>query len=274
MEITQFNQAQIMVKCVLSKMKFNHDYLKYKPIFTPDEVKHLDNLNNQFTLKEFFNNPSIVNKYGFDFIFASAKIEGNTYTKEEALTLLTYGITAAGKQFYDAQMLINLKKAYDYITTEKNIQINKLTIRQIHTILAHGLLDNTQIGIARNQQILITGTDYTPLTDKNSLEAELDQILNTYNTIQNPYDKAIYIHNNLAYLQYFIDINKRTSRFIQNISLMNDNKLPLILREEYINNYIDGLISYYETGSYDKYKQFFIQNYTKIANLLNELKNS
>ncbi len=169
-------------------------------------------------------------------------------------------------------MLLNLNRAFKYILND-DCYINKYKIRTIHQILADDLVDNEDIGAVRKRGVLIKGSDYIPLSNSITLESELDRMLSIYKTIQNPYDKALYIHNNLAYLQYFADVNKRTVRTILNLSLKCDNKMLLIPQEEYISLYIDGVLEYYEHGTSTGSKEFFIKCYEKMDSLIKEINN-
>lgn len=216
-------------------MTYNPNFIEYKPIFTKDEIKFLDDFNQLLPLKEFLKNRNLVDKFGFDFIYTNALIEGTTYSKADAITLLDFGITAGGKRYTDAKMLINLRDGFEFILDDDCI-VNKFKIRQIHSILADELID--EVGGVRRGGVLIKGSDYIPLNDPITLESELDRVLEIYNTIPNPYEKALYLHNNLAYLQYFADVNKRTARTILNLSLICENKMILIPQDEYIDIYI------------------------------------
>ena len=72
-------------------MNFNSHFLNYKPIFSQEETKKLESINQTLSLEAFLENRNLVEKFGFDFVYTSAKIEGNTYSKADALTLLEYG---------------------------------------------------------------------------------------------------------------------------------------------------------------------------------------
>jgi len=214
-------------------MTYNPDFLNYTPIFTQNELELLESINSNLSLESFLKNKNLVEKFGFDFVYTSAKIEGNTYSKADALTLLEYGKTSGGKSYSDAKMLLNLNRAFKYILND-DCHINKHKIRAIHHILADDLVNDEDIGAVRKKGVLIKGSDYIPLSDSITLESELDRMLGIYQTIQDPYDKALYIHNNLAYLQYFADVNKRTARTMLNLSLKCDDKMLLIPQEELI----------------------------------------
>jgi len=248
-------------------MHYNPNTLTYKPIFTKEETVQLDNINKILSLKKFLATQDLVDKFGFDFVYTSAKIEGNTYTKADALTLLDYGRTAGGKRYSEAKMLINLQKAFSFMIKHQ-LPINKFTLREIHQILSDELVDDNEKGAVRQRGVTIRGTDYLPLSDTIILDQEMDRLFAIYKTIKNPYDKALYLHNNLAYLQYFIDVNKRTARLMMNISLKADGKMILIPRDEYISIYVGSILEYYEEGTYELSKEFVLKSYQSVADFM------
>lgn len=250
-------------------MNYNPDTLTYKPIFTKEETTQLDNINQTLSLKKFLATQDLVEKFGFDFVYTSAKIEGNTYTKADALTLLDYGRTAGGKRYSEAKMLINLQKAFSFMIKHP-LPINKFTLREIHQILSDELVDDGEKGAVRQRGVTIRGTDYLPLSNAIILDQEMDRLFEVYHTIENPYDKALYLHNNLAYLQYFIDVNKRTARLMMNVSLKADAKMILIPRDEYIPIYVGSILEYYEEGSYTLSKEFVLKSYQAVADFMEQ----
>ncbi len=71
----------------------------------------------------------------------------------------------------------------------------------------------------------MTGCNYIPLATKEKLEDELNYLFKIGDKIKNPFDKALHIHKNLAYLQYFTDCNKRTVRLMLNVVLKQSFKM-------------------------------------------------
>ncbi len=250
-------------------MKYNPKTLIYKPIFTNEETNILDKINNTLSLEKFLNTQNLVEKFGFDFVYTSAKIEGNSYTKADAITLLDYGRTAGGKRYSEAKMLINLQKSFSFMIRNE-LPVDKFSLREVHQLLSDELVEDNEKGCVRQRGVTIRGTDYLPIADSFLLEQEMDRLFKIYNTIKNPYDKALYLHNNLAYLQYFIDVNKRTARLMMNVSLKADGKMILIPKDEYIAIYVGSILEYYEEGIYTLSKEFFIKSYQSIADFMNQ----
>ena len=248
-------------------MNYNKAHLIYKPIFTKEETAQLDKMNETLSLKKFLATQNLIDKFGFDFVYTSAKIEGNTYTKADALTLLDYGRTAGGKRYSEAKMLINLQKAFSFMI-KHDLSVSKFTLREIHQILSNELVDDNEQGAVRKRGVIIRGTDYLPLSDHILLEEEMERLLEIYHTIENPYDKALYLHNNIAYLQYFIDVNKRTVRLMMNVSLKSEGKMIMIPKDEYIPIYVGSILEYYEEGSYKLSKEFVLKSYQSVADFM------
>ena len=46
-----------------------------------------------------------------------------------------------------------------------------------------------------------------------------------------------------------------------NVSLKQENKMLYIPNEERVSEYLGAIVTYYENGSYDKFKTYFIKEY-------------
>ncbi len=264
------NYYQILMKLIkmkklkkMSNFDYNPNYLNNIKILDDKEKEQLNSLNNM-TIYDFLNNKNLVEKIGFDFIYSSSQIEGNTYTKAETLSLIEDGITAGGKKYSDAKMILNLKNVYNDILVNRK-PINKDTLLDIHYIISEDLVEKQNQGNMRNKPISgIGGTNYIPLNPSERLNEELKYLFKQYNKIENPYEKSIYLHNNLCYLQYFEDCNKRTARTMQFLSLINDDIMPMVIidnNKEKLSEYRGIIVDYYDTGSHKTYKDFFINCY-------------
>ena len=244
---------------------YNKDFLN------PDnlEIEYLKCIE-KFTLSFDFilQNKRLLEHQESEFVYVNAKTEGNSYTRGEALVLLERGIAANAKPIEDALMLKNLKKAFELFVLNP-IFLNKKTLKEIHYIITDGIIERKKRGNFRNESVAITATDYIPPAyGKEYIESEIDYILENGNKIKNTFKRAIYLHNNIAYLQPFIDGNKRTARVIQAMEMARDNIAPLIMKEKFINDYKNSILKYYETGNYKDYIEFFEKSYKEQYNYL------
>lgn len=172
--------------------------------------------------------------------YYSGKIEGNTYTYVETETLLKDGITPE-KRYEDAKMLKNLHNSFvgelEYIHKGKNQeQIDERTLFRIHSTISDGLVSNRE-----------------------DIMQKLGMILFEQEQYQNPLERAVFLHCNVARIQPFIDGNKRTSRMLESVVMMNADLIPVYsAKDADILDYRRGLIAFYETGDYTQYADYFL----------------
>lgn len=241
-------------------MEYNATFLDNTPVIPLNDLNTLETINKSYPLSEFLSNNRMVEEMGIDFIHSSAQIEGNTYDRFDTLTLLKLGQTAGNKKFSDAQVILNIREAYnDMLKLNKDINID--LIKDVHFTMSNNLLPESQRGSVRKGGVRIGGSSYRPISDSNRLNAELNYIVSKYKDIKCPYSAAIYLHLNICYLQYFEDYNKRTARQLQNTSLTLDTKLPLLFSEANSLNYIKSVLKYYETGDSSSYIKWFVDTY-------------
>ena len=195
--------------------------------------------------------------------YYSGRIEGNTYTYVETEAFLKDGITSE-KKYEDAKMLKNLYNTFiselEYIHQEKNKEIiDECTLFRLHQSISTGLVSNEESGFLRTRAVRISGTDYAPPKDLQEIKSKLGEILYEQDVYTNPLEKAVFLHCNIARLQPFIDGNKRTSRMIESVVMMNADIIPVYsAKDADILNYRKGLIRFYETGDYTKYSDYFL----------------
>ena len=234
--------------------------------------KHIFNEAQQKKAEEILNNPlsklsslssSELRNLAVVWCYYSGKIEGNTYTYVETETLLKDGITPE-KRYEDAKMLKNLHNTFvgemEYINKGKNQEtIDERMLFRIHSTISDGLVSTEERGQLRNRPVRISGTDYIPPKSKEDIMQQLGIILFEQEQYTNPLERAVFLHCNIARIQPFIDGNKRTSRMVESIVMMNNDIIPIYsAKDADILHYRRGLIAFYETGNYNQYADYFL----------------
>ena len=199
--------------------------------------------------------------------YYSGKIEGNTYSFVETEVLLRDGITSA-KRYRDAKMLKNLYNTFiaevECIKRGDKEIVNKRFLMDMHSNLVSELVDERERGLIRRRALRIAATEYVLLQSETEIEEKLDKILDTQNEIVNPLEKAVYLHCNIAKLQPFTAGNRKLSRLIESIVLMNEDIIPIFSTNLYdIRNYRNIMLYFYETGDYTKYSDYFLEQKMK-----------
>jgi predicted transcriptional regulator/prophage maintenance system killer protein len=190
----------------------------------------------------------------------SSKIEGNTYTLLDTEMLLKEGLKSNKNTESETRMILNHKKAFDYIFFNKESfkEISVKKIEEIHYLLTEDL------GIKRNirkSPVGVTGTIYKPLDNEFQVREALESMVVIINKISEPYKKALLIILCISYVQPFEDGNKRTSRLIGNAILLANGLAPLSYRNVDEVEYRVASIVFYEQNSLEAFKKIFVEQY-------------
>ncbi|MDM0032049.1 Fic family protein [Variovorax sp. J22P271] len=163
-------------------------------------------------------NPRWKEESAIDFAHTSAQIEGNTYSHADTITLLKMGRTAGGKSFVEAQMIVNLRSAYELVLGDASALVHAGVegVRRIHSVLMRGILPDDQLGATRKtRRVRISGTEYRPPDAPPYLDKQAARVQENIVRAANPFDASVYAACALSCLQLFEDGNKRTSRVFQ-----------------------------------------------------------
>ena len=243
-------------------MKYDPTKIMHREILSAEERAWLLAISKNYPLDDFLKDNRNFEEAAVDFVYTSAKIEGNTYDRIDTDGLVRMGVTAGGKKHTDALMIVNLKSAFDDVMqADENTVIDKDYICNLHKVLMENLLPKKEQGMVRMSAVSIGATEYQPLESFTKLTEEMKTMVQVANQYSNDFERAIYLHCNLAYLQYFKDGNKRTARLTQTSVLVQSGILPLFFSAKLIEKYKRAVISYYETGEYRAYVDFFKENY-------------
>ena len=251
-------------------IKYSPAFVMHRNILSIDDKQVLHSTSDLLPLSKFKTDVRNYEEMAVDFIYTSAKIEGNTYDRIDTDNLLRLGVTAGGKRYSDAVMLVNLRDGFSMaMAAEKDEQIDLDYLGRLHKVLMKDLLPVHEQGIGRTSPVIIGASSYKPLNDPQHLRTEVKFIFAEADKYDDPFERSIYLHCNLAYLQFFRDGNKRSARLIQTATLVSGDKLPLFFNDSLIDKYQRATVGYYETGDYAPYVAFFKENYNlAVGNLI------
>jgi len=197
-----------------------------------------------------------------DLSFASSYLEWNTYSYLDTEVLLKYNEINKEKTSEETQMILNHKKAIKYmIHYKRELDFNKQTFFEIHSLLWEKLLLKDEIWVIRNKIVEIWWSTYKPIDNKYQLEEEFELFLEKLNKIKNPFEQSLFIMTFISYFQLFLDINKRTSRIMGNLPLIKHNLPVLSLIELEKKKYIIAILTIYELNNVDLLQNIWTENY-------------
>ncbi|MEI7621144.1 MAG: Fic family protein [Candidatus Moraniibacteriota bacterium] len=190
----------------------------------------------------------------------SSEIEGNTYTLLETEALLKEMQFAQGKEKAEAQMILNHKKALDFILANKNYfkEISLEKIKQVHEMLTEKIDIQKDF---RNHPVGITGTLYRPLPKRNEIEIAMRKLIDLLAGMQDPFMQAFAVLIMIAYIQPFEDGNKRTARILANAILHAHDKAMLSYRNINALEYKKAMVLFYEQNNISYIKEIFLEQF-------------
>jgi len=255
---------------VIKYSQFNFRvFSQLQNLFSTDELKEIEKTNDFFIQKTQKLTPGILKKeferLMIELSWKSSQIEGNTYSLLDTEILIKENIEAKGHKAEEAIMILNHKKALDYIFKNKDhfkvITISKL--EELHTILT---ADMGVLKGLRKSPVGIIGTNYKPLSDQHQIKEAVEKLINQINLSQNPLEKALIAVIIISYIQPFEDGNKRTGRILANAILLANNYCPLSYRSIDEREYKKAVIIFYENNSLDYFKDLFIEQFKFAVN--------
>ena len=247
------------------KEKFSFDIFgQLKNIFTDVEKKKLLELNEIYRdkIKDIAVDAlrKEIERLNIDFSWKSSKIEGNTYSLLETEQLIKNQQEASGHTKEEAVMILNHKKALDYIgSNRKDFQsISVSKIENIHSLIVDSLNVTKNL---RKTLVGITGTNYKPLDNEFQIREALEKTCQLVNETGDVFEKAVILMLLIAYIQPFVDGNKRTSRLSGNAILQSFDSCPLSYRSMDEVEYKKAVLLFYEQNNISYFKELFLKQF-------------
>jgi Fic family protein len=207
----------------------------------------------------------VLSRLLIDLSWNSSRLEGNTYSLLETERLLSAGEAASGKDALEAQMILNHKRAIEFLVEPATeIGFNRYTLLNLHALLADNLLaDPTAGGRLRGIAVGIGRTVFHPLEGPQRIAECFQQVLDTAAAIADPFEQAFFAMVHLPYLQPFEDVNKRVSRLAANIPLIRHNLCPLSFVDVDQQTYIHAVLGVYELNRVELLRDVFVWAYKR-----------
>lgn len=239
-------------------------FKKLKQIFSNDEIRDLGRLNSDYTKRIRKITPAILKKEWerlmIELSWKSSQIEGNTYSLLDTEVLIKERKEAEGHAKEEAIMILNHKKALDYILNKKS-DFKNITLRKIESIHALVVADLGAGRGLRKRPVGIVGTRYRPIDNEYQIRDAMDEMIKTINRAKDPFSRTILAILLVSYIQPFEDGNKRTARLLGNAVLLAHNACPLSFRSINDVDYKKALIIFYEQNNLRFFKELFVEQF-------------
>lgn len=201
-----------------------------------------------------------------DLSFHSSRMEGNTYSREQAERLIAAQEVAAGRTNQETTMILNHKDAIEYLV--QRVHREELTIdlvKTLHALLSENLVSYGYAGAIRDTDVLIGDSAYIPMSGEgvgqHRLREQLTLIIKKANAITNVFESSLFLLLHVSYLQAFIDVNKRTARLACILPMIKNDYIPISFVGVDQQTYVSCLLSFYELGAWQPMAEYFSTSY-------------
>ncbi|SOC21598.1 Fic family protein [Thalassospira xiamenensis] len=234
--------------------------------FSPQQLKEMVEVGGGAEMDASTYSRAIAQKLLVDLAYASSNLEGNTYSYIDTEVLVQYGKVAEGKESNETLMILNHKAAINYLIDYiEDIEVDVREFKTMHSLLAAGLVDERQVGTVRQHIVGVGNSAYVPLSIPARLEDEFQKIANKAAQIVDPFEQSLFLMTMISYVQFFVDVNKRTGRLMANVPLLKAGLSPLSFLNVDKAEYMRGLLSFYELGRADVIASAYAKGYVASA---------
>lgn len=207
----------------------------------------------------------VMERLVIDLSWASSNLEGNTYSLLDTQRLIELGEAADGKDLRETQMILNHKRAIEFLVDDVPELVPRARlVNNLHAILLENLLaEPANAGRVRQRPVGITSSTYTPLSNPHRLTELFHRMLALAREIEDPLEQGFFLFVHIAYLQPYIDGNKRTARLAANIPLIRSNMRPLTFVDVPRDEYLAATLAFYETAEVDALRDIWVWAYRR-----------
>ena len=171
--------------------------------------------------------------FRIEMTYNSNAIEGNSLTLKETFLVISEGMTVKNKPLKDhleaRDHYFTLNYLYELVENGKHNTLSEHFIRSIHQLIMQET-DKEWAGVFRNANVIISGAQYVPpdAIEVSHKMKELVEWVNANKSNLHIIELSALMHHKLVYIHPFFDGNRRTSRIIMNLLLMQYG-FPLVI---------------------------------------------
>ena len=185
-----------------------------------------------------------------DTIWKSANLEGVSVTFPETQMIID-GYSVANKTIEELTIILNLKRAWQYLFDTIGEKIDLNLIQDFNRIVGRDLIHKS--GFLRTADVRIGGTDYKPkLPIDYEIKDSIVDILDNENKLDVALNLMLFVMRN----QLFFDGNKRVAMLIANKVLIENGLGILSVSQKNMNDFFTKLIEFYESNNSKEIKEF------------------
>lgn len=184
--------------------------------------------------------------------FSVSEDEHAGWSLPDLHTYLVDGITVGGHTIREVTIVDNVKNAYDAMPAITSGLVSGHDVCGLHALLMRNLVkDVEQLGRIRTRDVRLFGIDEWHSLPVEQLHEVFEHEVKLINSIPDVLERAIIAMMWLQYRQFFIDGNKRVSRFMCNAILGAGHYGMFCVQARDVSEYSRLLADFYKTADAD-----------------------
>lgn len=218
-----------------------------------------------------------ISKFLCDLTYASSRLEGSKMDQVNTMKLLQFNVQARAStgepmDATDLNMALNHRDAQrmllDSVKAFGAYEITPENVLGVHALLSHDLLQHQDVGTLRVEPVRMDNSSYIPPDNPLDIAQYFDTICEKAHEINNPYEQSFFLLVHLAYLQPFLDCNKRTTRVLCNAPLLNQGCIPINWTDTSMrpHDYTRAVIAIYELNDTSLMEEIFTHSFLTSCN--------
>lgn len=250
------------------KIKLVQQYIPNKNKYLPSSIKeHLHSIGLRYnkSLPASTYASQVKSRLLVDWTFNNCRLEDNTYSMQDVVTLLKQPQSAQSKDHAETSMVLNAKEALEFtIDNAKDSTPSVTALKNLHFILSQDLLANPKAcGQERDSALRLDQSSYTPLDCGHQVKKYLALTLHNAAQIQDPFEQSLFLLAHLSYLQAFENLNESLARLACNIPLIYHNLCPITFVDVPKHELQRALIYFYEYNAMAPLIELYVWAYQR-----------
>lgn len=190
-----------------------------------DNNKHYNDKDTIVIKENKYNDSELyLRRYLHEIIYYQANSEGTSSTFPETASFLE-GNDVSTMKNYDVQVILGLKRAWEFILNTKGEDVDFEFISKVNLIVSDPT--NERPGMIRNSNVYILDENGKRIVPEIPIEFDVRDKIYNINKIDNPIEKSFEFFSTLSKAQVFHNCNKRTS-FLVASKILIENDLGLL----------------------------------------------
>jgi len=199
-----------------------------------------------------------------DLAWDAVRLESGGWSRDETQRLFERGEVPAGKPLREAQTMVNLKSAIEFMTESgREAAVDPTTLLNLSALLTENLLAGPmEEGRLRSRDLAVPGTAYRPASGRVIAEA-FRHLLDRAAEITDLFEQSFFLLVHLSHLHPFSAGNRACALLAANLPFFRSNSTPICFQEVGAELFNEGLLAAWEQNQVALLRDLYVFAYER-----------